>query len=231
MSTPFQNPALAEKSALQKALDWAKKHQELVFVGGLVVLLIAVGIPYYFNSQKESNQKAQDVLSLGQYYQHAQVDPKNGPFKTEDEKNQQAMQTFQRVVNDYAGTQTAKLARFYLAKDQLLLHQNAQAYASFDVANQELKGTILGDEAYLGKVIALEYDNKYDQAIGLAEAFLKDNPKSSVYPEIALNLAALYLKKDNQKEKAIAQLKAVAKDYADTDWGKEAGRRLEKLNS
>jgi outer membrane protein assembly factor BamD (BamD/ComL family) len=231
MSTPFEIHSTSEKTPIQKALDWAKKHQEMVFVGGLLVLLIAGGVPYYLNSQKEANQKAQDVLSLAQYYQHAQVDPKNGPFKTEDEKNQQALQTFQKVLNDYAGTPTAKLARFYAAKDQLLLKQFSQAYSNFDVASQELKGTVLGDEAYLGKLISLEYDNKIDQATVFAEAFLKNNPTSSIYPEIALNLSALYLKNDSTKAKATDQLKAIAKNYPDSTWGKEANRRLENLKS
>ncbi len=140
MSTPFQTHS-TEKSSFQKGLEWAKKHQEMIFVGGLLILLIAAGVPYYLNSQKEANQKAQDVLSLAQYYQHAQVDPKNGPFKTEDEKNQMALQTFQKVLNDYAGTSTAKLARCYEANDELLLRQFAQAYSNFDVSSQELKGT------------------------------------------------------------------------------------------
>lgn len=231
MSNPFEIPSLTHKSPVQKALEWAKKHQEMVFVGGLLIVLLAVGVPYYLSSQKEANQKAQDVLSLAQYYQHAQVDPKNGPFKSEDEKNQQALQTFQKVMNDYAGTPTAKLARFYAAKDQLLLRQFDLAYSNFDVASQELKGTVLGDEAYLGKLISLEYDNKIDQATVFAESFLKNNPNSPIYPEIALNLSALYAKNDATKTKAVDELKTIAKNYADSNWGKEANRRLEKLKS
>lgn len=233
MSNTFENPLhthAAQTSEVQKWLVWAKKHQEMVFVGGLVLLLIAIGIPYYFHSQDKANVDAQGVLSLAQYYQHAQVDPKNGPFKTEAEKNQQAMSTFQRCVNDFAGTPTAKLARLYMAKDQLVLGQFAQAYSSFDVASQELKGTPLGDEAYLGKIIALENDNKFTQAIGIAESFLKDNKTSSIYPEVALCLADLYVKNQN-KDKATEQLKAIVKDYADSSWGKEAAHRLENAKS
>jgi len=139
--TSFEHMPVAEKSEVQKWIDWAKQHQEMVFVGGMVVLLIAIGIPYYIHSQTKANDDAQGVFSLAQYYQHAGVDPKNGPFKSEDEKNQQALSTYQRVVNDFAGTPTAKLARYFVAKDQLLLRQNAMAYSSFDTASQELKGT------------------------------------------------------------------------------------------
>ncbi len=226
--TNFEHMHLAEKSEFQKWIDWAKQHQEMVFVGGMVVLLVAIGIPYYLHSQDKANNDAQGVFSLAQYYQHAGVDPKNGPFKTEDEKDQQALSTYQRVVNDFAGTPTAKLARYFVAKDQLLLRQYSQAYSSFDTASQELKGTPLGDEAYLGKIVALEADNKLSQATAFAEIFVKNNSQSAVYPEVALNLADLYFK-NQQKDKAKDQLNEIIKDYADTTWSKEAAERLADL--
>jgi predicted negative regulator of RcsB-dependent stress response len=223
--TSFEHMRLAEKSEVQKWIEWAKQHQEMVFVGGMVVLLLAIGIPYYIHSQAKANDDAQGVFSLAQYYQHAGVDPKNGPFKSEDEKNQQALSTYQRVVNDFAGTPTAKLARYFVAKDQLLLRQNALAYSSFDTASQELKGTPLGDEAYLGKIVALEADNKLSQATAFAESFTKNNTQSAIYPEVALNLAALY-DESQEKDKAKDQLNEIIKDYPDTNWSKEASERL-----
>ncbi|HXL72534.1 MAG TPA: tetratricopeptide repeat protein, partial [bacterium] len=195
---------------------------------GLVVLLAAIGIPYYIHGQAKANDDAQGVFSLAQYYQHAGVDPKNGPFKSEDEKNQQALSSFQRVVNDFAGTPTAKLARYFVAKDQLLLRQNALAYSSFDMASQELKGTPLGDEAYLGKIVALEADNKLSQATAFAESFIKNSTQSFIYPEVALNLAALYFQ-NQEKDKAKDQLNEIIKDYPDTNWSKEATERLADL--
>ena len=228
MTTPFETMHLPEKIEFHKWLEWAKQHQEMVFVGGLVVLLMAVGIPYYLHSQAKANDDAQGVFSLAQYYQHAGVDPKNGPFKSENEKNQQALTTFQRVVNDFAGTPTAKLARYFVAKDQLLLGQNTLAYSSFDLASQELKGTPLGDEAYLGKILALEADNKLSQATAFAETFIKNSSQSAIYPEVALNLSALYLQ-NQQKDKAKDQLNGIIKAYPDTNWSKEAGERLTVL--
>jgi TolA-binding protein len=202
----------------------------MVFVTGLILLSVSIGVPYYLHSQEKADEDAQGVFSLAQYYQHASVDPKNGPFKTEDEKNQQALGTFQRITNDFAGTPTAKLARYFVAKNQMLLRQYSQAYATFDVASQELKGTPLGDEAFLGKLVSLESDNKAAQATSLAETFLKNNPQSTIYPEVALNLADLYLKNQN-KDKAQEELKSIVKDNPDSNWGKEAAQRLEKLKS
>ncbi len=217
-----------EKSAVQKGLDWAKSHQEIIAVSGILLILVAIGVPYYLHSQVQSEKDAEGVLSLGQYYLRATVDPKNGPFKSTVERDQQALQTFQRIITDYAGTPSAKIARYYAAKSEFSLGQINQSYANFDVAIQELKGTPLGDEATLGKILCLEAQNQFSQGALLAEAFLQGKPNSFIAPEIRLNLSDLYLK-TKDRAKALDQLQQVAKNYADSDWGKEAERRLKNL--
>src|SRR5580692_8961011 len=133
------NPNLKEKSAVEKGMVWAKAHQEIVAVSVIVLMLLGVGIPYYFHSLDQNEKDAQGVLSLGQYYLHAQVDPQKGPFKSVVERTQNALQTFQRILTDYSGTKTTKIARYYVAKCQYDLGQVQQAYGSFDTASQQLK--------------------------------------------------------------------------------------------
>ena len=224
------NPAGHKISAAQKWLAWAKAHQELVAVCGIAVLFLGIAIPYYLHSQEQSEKDAQGVLSLGQYYLHAQVDPKNGPFKSSEEKNKQALQTFQRILTDYSGASTTKLARFYAAKCQYELGQFQQAYGNFEAASQELKDNPLGDEAYFGKILCLTAQNQMPQAALLAEAFLKTHPASFIAGEVRLNLSDIYLK-TNDKAKALDQLKMVAQSDSDSTWGKEAVRRLKNLQS
>lgn len=224
------NPQLREKSPAKKGLAWAKAHQEIVAVSVIVLLLMGIGIPYYFHSQDQNEKDAQGVLSLGQYYLHAQVDPQKGPFKSVVERNQNALQTFQRILTDYSGTKTTKIARYYVAKCEYDLGQLQQAYASFDTASQQLKDNPLGDEAYFGKILCLEAQNQLPQSVTLAEAFLRDHPDSFITAELRLNLSDIYMK-SNDKAKALDQLKLVSKDYPDSDWGKEADRRLKDSQS
>jgi TolA-binding protein len=222
------NPSLSEKTNIQKWLIWAKAHQEMIAVAGITAILLAIVIPYYFHSKMQNEKEADGVLNLGQFYFHSQIDPKNGPFKNGVEKDQQALQTFQRIITDYAGTPSAKIARYYAAKCQYSLGQMTQAYANFDVATQELKGNPLGDEAFLGKMLCLEAQNQMTQAANLANSFLKDHPDSFLIPEIRLNLADIFLK-INEKNSSIEQLKLISKTYPDSNWGKEAERRIKGL--
>lgn len=223
-------PVLHEKSPVEKWLEWAKAHQEFIAVTGIVVLLLAIGIPYVIHSRAQSEKDAQGVLSLGQYYLHSPVDPKNGPFKSNVERLQQSLQTFQRILTDYSGTQTAKLARYYVAKCEYSLGQYTQAYSNFDTSTQELKGIPLGQEAYLGKILCLEAQNEYPQAATWAETFLKEYPNSFLAGEVRLDLSDVYLKTNN-KTGAVEQLKILVQSDADDDWGREAERRLKEMQS
>jgi len=223
-------PIVHEKSDLEKGLAWAKAHQEFIAVAGIVLLLIGIGIPYLIHNREQNEKDAQSVLFQGQYYLHSQVDPKNGPFRSEVEKYQQSLQTFQHILTDYSGTQTAKLARYYAAKCQYELGQYIQSYAGFDTATQELKDMPLGDEAYLGKILCLEAQNQYPQAGLLAESFLKDHSGSFIASEMRLELSNIYTK-TNDKAKALDVLKTLAQNDPDSEWGKEAARRLKESQS
>ena len=219
-----------EKTTVEKGLSWAKAHQEIVAVSVIIILVLGILIPYMIHSRDQNEKDAQGVLSLGQYYLHAQVDPQKGPFKSVVERNQNALQTFQRILTDYSGTKTAKIARYYVAKCQYDLGQLQQAYGSFDAANQQLKDNPMGDEAYFGKILCLEAQNQLPQAALLAETFIKDHPDSFILAELRLNLSDIYLK-SNDKAKALDQLNLVSKGFSDSDWGKEADRRLKNLQS
>jgi|GEM_PF-1295877 len=219
-----------EQNIVQKTLIWAKAHQEMVFVGAVLLLILAIGIPYALHSMEQSEKDAVNSLNLAQYYLQAPVDSKNGPFKTDSEKYQQALQTFHRITTDYTGTKTAKLAQFFEAKCQYFMGQYPQAYATFDLASQSLKDGPMGQEALLGKILCLEAQNQWPQAITLLETFKKDQPQSFLMPEIQLRLAEAYLKNQN-KDKAVEELKLTTKMYSDTNWGKEASQELKELNS
>jgi predicted negative regulator of RcsB-dependent stress response len=221
-------PVHGHKNQLQKTLEWSKAHQEALAVIGIICILLLIGIPYYLHSQEQSEKDAQAALSIGQYYLQAPVDPQRGPFKTEMDRLQEALKTFQRITTDYAGTPTARVARYYAAKCQFSSGQYAQAYVNFEEAYRQLKGTPLADEAALGKVLCLAAQAQWVQAISGYEAFLSENPDSFLAPEARLNLAAAYLKSQNNP-KALEQLKLTAEKYPDTAWGKEAASRLARL--
>jgi tetratricopeptide (TPR) repeat protein len=223
------------KSSVSGTVFWknwlhkAKAHQEALAVIGIIVIVVALFVPYYLRNKAQSEKDAAGVLNLGQYYLRANVDPQNGPFKSEAEKYQQCLQTFQRIKTDFPGTSSSKLAEYYLAKCQYFMGQYAQSYSEFDEASRQLKGTPLGDEAQVGQILSLIAQKQWDQSRQLAMSFLSGHPGSFLVPEVKLDLSDIYLQL-NDKEKAVAELKEVA-GSTNLSWSQEASRRLKNLQS
>lgn len=223
------------KSSVSETVFWknwlqkAKAHQEALAVIGIIVIVIALFVPYYLRNKAQSEKDAAGVLNLGQYYLRANVDPQNGPFKSEAEKYQQCLQTFQRIKTDFPGTSSSKLAEYYLAKCEYFMGQYAQAYSGFDEASRQLRGTPLGDESQVGQILSLIAQKQWDQSQQLALSFLSGHPDSFLVPEVKLDLSDIYLQL-NDKEKAVAQLKEVA-GSTNLSWSQEAARRLKNLQS
>jgi tetratricopeptide (TPR) repeat protein len=219
------SPILQEKLFLKRVVEWAKAHQEALAVTGIIILLISIGLPYYIHSQTQSEKDASGALSLGQYYLRSDVDPVNGPFKNTAEKYQQCLQTFQRIVSDYPGTYSAKMAKYYVGKCQYFMGQYPEAYSSFDSSVLDLRGTPLAEEAGLGKMLSLIAQSQWSQAAQVGELFLKENPNSFLTPEVKLDLSDLYFKMKNNG-KSNDELKEVNEKYPNSNWGKEAQMRL-----
>jgi FimV-like protein len=220
---------LEVKSPLEKIQEWAKKRQEILAVALILVLLLAIGVPYYMKSRRQAENDAVQKLSIAQYYLNAQVDPKNGPFKSDMEKFQTALQQFQQVTQQGAGTWAAKVATFYIGKCQLVLGQNSQAYVSFDTASQQLGKTPLGEAAFVGKATALLLQSKFKEAAGALEQCLSTYPDGFLVSKVRLDLVDAYLQ-SGQKDKAVKLLQEVAKEKADQSDGLEATRILKTLN-
>jgi FimV-like protein len=210
-------------------LNKAKAHQEALAVAGIIVIILSLFVPYYLKSRAQSEKDAADVLNLGQYYLRANVDPQNGPFKSEGEKYQQCLQTFQRIKTDFPGTSSSKVGEYYLAKCQYFMGQYTQSYSNFEEASRELKGTPLGDEAEVGQILSLVAQKQWEPSEQLALAFVSNHPDSFLIPEVKLDLSDIYIQL-NDKEKAVAELKDVA-TVSNSSWSQEASRRLKNLQS
>jgi tetratricopeptide (TPR) repeat protein len=220
----------AKKPPLEQAKEWAKSHQEVLAVGLLLLLLLFFGIPYYMKSQAQTEKDAANMLNMAEYYMNSSVDPKNGPFKTEEEKIQQSLQTFQRILNNYSGTSAARASQYFIGKCQYLAKQYPQAYVSFDAAYGELKGTPLADAAALGKIYCMEAQENLQEALRQYESFLRDQAGSYLLEEARWRYSEALLK-NHDKTGAVEQLKALTRESADTFWGREAARRMKEIGA
>jgi hypothetical protein len=231
MTSPMGNVNLpgSEFVFWKNLLTKAKAHQEALAVAGIILIIVALFVPYYLRSKAQSETDAAGVLNLGQFYLRANVDAQTGTFKSEGDKYNQCLQTFNRIKTDFPGTSSSKIAEYYLAKCQYFMGQYPQAYSGFETASRKLAGTPLGDESKVGQLLSLIAQKNWDQSALFAKAFLTEHPDSFLVPEVKLDLSDIDLQLKD-KDGAVAQLKDLA-GSPNSSWSEEAARRLKNLQS
>jgi predicted negative regulator of RcsB-dependent stress response len=110
-----------DKFAVEVAhgVDYFAGHRKnFMFYGGiaLAVVVIASAVYYYRNQQiLIRNQELGEAISINNA-PVGQASPSGGPsFSTEQAKSDAASKAFQRVITDYAGSQEAYVAEYFLA--------------------------------------------------------------------------------------------------------------------
>lgn len=99
--------------------DWTAEHkEEVIRYGsiGLAVILIAVGIFYYFRYQAGVREEAlSNALRIDGANVGGQPQPGMMQFNTQDEKDKAWEKAFTEVAAKYHGTQEGSIAEMYLA--------------------------------------------------------------------------------------------------------------------
>jgi len=104
---------------------WSKagENQRLLIIAGTVVIAVGLGIYGFFVYRNTREQKAQQALSAAADVLNSPLIPPPGgalqpdaKYKTEAERNAAAFSDFQKVEQQYGGTDAADVAKLYLAR-------------------------------------------------------------------------------------------------------------------
>ena len=143
---------------VEETFDFFNTHRkEIVRWGGIAIaiVLIVAAIFYYRSSQ---HQVREELLSEALTLENVQVGApaqNGGPFfTTEAQKRDAVTKAFNRLVNDYSGSEEAYIARYYLAATALDAGKTDDARRGFrEVADHADK-----NYASLGKLALAQLD-------------------------------------------------------------------------
>jgi predicted negative regulator of RcsB-dependent stress response len=143
---------------VEETFDFFNTHRkEMVRWGGtaIAIVLIVAAVFYYRSSQ---HQVREELLSEALTLANVQVGtpPQSGApsFSTEAQKRDAVTKAFNRLVNDYSGSEEAYVARYYLASMALDSGKTDDAKRGFrDVADHADK-----NYASLGKLALAQLD-------------------------------------------------------------------------
>ena len=218
---------------LALGMDYFLKHKKQIsIIASIAVGALGLGLGIYFYIRgAQDNASAAFAKALDTY--HAPVmpsPPPNAPnlevYKTNDARNQKALEEFTAVAHDYSHYAAGRMARYYAALCLRDLGKYPEAEKEFQAVSN-LSDKQLASLAKMGLASVYELTGRASEAEKLYKE-LEENPTETVPKATALIARADLLRQSNPAESA-RLYQQIQKEYAGTAAADRAGAMLSEL--
>ncbi len=188
--------------AIVQVIDFFRERGKLIALGGVSVLLLAVGIYFGLEYLDSRDMDAQQQLGKALNLYHARIDPSalDDPygkgseplFRTETAKLQAVSKAFSTLFSKHGSSKIGVIAHYYLGLCQLRLGQKTEAVQSLEAVRNNTKDRTLG---YLAKKVLAKYyleATNYKGALEVLDGMIKDPQCELPKEELKLDLARVY---------------------------------------
>jgi tetratricopeptide (TPR) repeat protein len=220
--------------AAEKTAHWSVEHRNTLTIAGIaLVVIVAAGVGgwYYLSAQNEkaSFEMTQAVRTLQGQIRPAGSPPQPGvlSFTSAKERDEAAKKQFQGILDKYAHTRSADMARYFLGVTSVNEGDNA-------AAENDFKAVASNGNKELASVAKLALANLYGDinrtkdAAGLYQELI-NKPTTAVSKVTAqLQLAELY-HTSNQPLDAKRLYEQIKKDNPSSEAGQLATQKLTEL--
>jgi tetratricopeptide (TPR) repeat protein len=198
----------------------ANKRTISIVVTAVVVAVFATVI--FLKNRSENNEKA--IAALGAIFESFDA----GQFqKSVDGIPERNVQGLKAIVDNYGGSATGELARFYLASAYAQLGRYDEALKEFEEYSPS--GELLSVSRLSGIGSCYEAKGMFKEAAASFEKAATQYPKDVSAAE-NLNNAARDYSQAAEKEKAIELYKRIKKNYPATAFARDADRFIAQLS-
>ena len=209
-------------TSYMKATTLYEENKKNIGIGITIVAVLIIGAIVYVNNRNADSEKA--TTDLGKIYQYFD----NGQYQLAvDGIPQQNIAGLKTIVEEYGGTRSGEMARFYLANAYLHLGKTDEALKELEDFSP--KGEILAVSRLAGIAACYEAKGQWRDA---GEYFEKASTKYAKDPSAAENLnnAAHAYSLAGDKEKALALYKKLKANYPTTTFARDADRFIAQLS-
>jgi TolA-binding protein len=192
---------------------------------GLVIIVVAVVI--FVNNRRSNNEKANTELSRVISVIDAAPADTSALRSAIDGRPEQGIMGLRAIVENYGGTSSGDLARYYLAGAYYRLGDYSDAlenYRKFSGGDRMLDA---GGRA--GAAASCEAMKQYGEAAKLYEEAAKTNPDGIAAPEYIDSAARCYAAA-GQKDEAVRILKKLKEDYPKSSYARDADRAITRYS-
>ena len=177
----------------------------------------------YLNNKRTNDEKAAtEIGKVLNIYDAGATDSRQYPIAINGLPERGVM-GLKAIVENYGGTGSGELARFYLANAYFNLHQYDEALRHFESFSGD--GDLLRASAEAGAAACYEVKGSYSRAAEKYEKAANRISNAAQTPDY-LNAAARCFGSSGEKEKAIALLKRLKKEFPTSTAARDADRYI-----
>ena len=193
---------------------------------GLVVVVIAAFI-IVRNRRANDERAAAEVAKVFSIYDAAAGNAQQYTMAINGQPEHGIM-GFKAIVENYGGTESGELARFYLANAYFNLGQYDEALKQFDKFSGS--NSLLASSALAGLGGCYEMKKEYSKAASNYEKAAQESPNSVDTPEY-LDSAARCFGLAGDKEKAIGLYKRLKQEFPTSTFARDADRYISQFSA
>jgi tetratricopeptide (TPR) repeat protein len=209
-----------------KATAFYEANKKYVNYGVTALVVIVVAVIFWMNNRASNDEKAATQLGkVFPLFDSAAVDPRYYQVAV-DGRPERGVMGLKAIVDNYGGTHSGELARFYLANAYFQMNKIDLAKEEFDDFG--------GDDAFLeasataGLAACFEKEGDLEKAASLFEKAAGKLGEGALVPEY-LNSAGRCYASAGEKDKALSLYKRLKKEFPTSNPGREADRYITQL--
>ncbi len=209
-------------ASYMKATSFYEENKKLISIGITVVAAVIIALVIYFKNQGENNERATTQLAaIHPFYDNAQYQ------QAVDGVPERNIVGLKAIVDNYGGTRTGDMARFYLADAYFQLGKYTDALNEFDDCDPS--AALLQASRLAGIAASHEALGNHKDAGVYFERAAGKEPTPGTIAEY-LNNAARNFAQAGEKERALEILRRLQKNHPTTTYGREAERFISQLS-
>ncbi len=202
-------------SWVEKSVNWVNENKENAIIGGIVILAIAIFIPFSLSRRARMNEQAYSLLARGQ--QEA--------FNNQLDK---AISFYDQALR-HSGSKAIPLVLLYKGNTLYKMEKYSEATSVYRRYLNKYETRKFTPEVLISLGNSLEQEGKFEEAKEIYRKFLDGFPDHYLSPGIYQGLGRCY-EKLGQKDEAIRTYQQISQFYSGTVWQDMAEAKIKALS-
>jgi len=202
-------------SWVERSVTWVNENRENALIGGIVILAVALFIPFSLSHRARMNEQAFTLLARGQQeYFENRID--------------KAISFYDQVLQHY-GSKAIPFALFYKGNGLYEMGKYSEAATVYRSYLEKYETRKFTPEILISLSSSLEQEGKFNEAKEIYQKFLDKFPQHYLLPGVYQGLGRCY-EKLGQKDEAIKIYQQMSHFYTGGVWKDMAEAKIKALS-